>query len=238
MIVSNPFFVIIVVALGTAVVQSFFNHGNHLQRRIYWICVCIAATAAFLDGYPDLTTSLQGTAFVIGAMTFIAYGYTPYIKIRGRIYALTEDDRRADTESAESTSRQPAEREPTDSYSGLLSSAKMWWVQVILIAMSVINIYAYVTGDGEWWVAGCGVAFILFFSLVIGYGDGSWDYPVARGKFVQLGILTVITLGTYALLYLGAYSIAKRRPIRSRHSMEYRAHRHLRQQFPMDDNDA
>lgn len=228
---SDPFSVIIAVAFGTAVVQSFFNHGNHIQRRIYWTCACIAAIAAFLDGYPDLTRSWQGTAFIIGTMIVVAYGYTPYIKIRGRIYALTEDDRRAD---ADTESDPGQSTEATDSYSGLLSSAKMWWLQVMIIAMWVINIYAYLTGDGEWWLAGIGVASILFFSLVVGYGDGSWDYPFARGKLVQFGILTIITLGTYALLYFGAYSTAKRRPIRSRHSMQYRAHPHLRQQFPMD----
>ncbi|MGV0836691.1 hypothetical protein [Mycolicibacterium thermoresistibile] len=235
---SDLFFWLTVIAVGTAIVQSFFNHDNSSQRRIYWICVCIASITAFLMSYPILSRCLQGAAFTFGAMTLLAYLYTPYIKIDGQIYALTEDNRTADADDAESDAGGATEPEGSDSYSGLLSSAKMWWIQVILIAMSVINIYAYLTGNGEWWVAGIGVAFILFFSLVIGYGDGSWDYPFARGKFVQFGILTVITLGVYALLYFGAYSIARRRPIRSRHSMEYRAHRHLRRQFPMDDNDG
>ena len=55
---------------------------------------------------------------------------------------------------------------------------------------------------------------------------------LARGQRIQFAILAVVTIGSFTVLYLAAYAVAKRRPLRSKHSMEYRAHPHLQDKQP------
>lgn len=60
--------------------------------------------------------------------------------------------------------------------------------------------------------------------MVTAYGDASWRYPIARGQYIQFGVASVITAGSFALIYLTAYYIAQRRPLRRKQSMEYQVH--------------
>ncbi|BBZ22358.1 hypothetical protein MHIB_07760 [Mycolicibacter hiberniae] len=67
-------------------------------------------------------------------------------------------------------------------------------------------------------------AFAAMLAVVTAYGDASWGYPIARGQYLQFGVNAVITVGIFALLYMTAYYIGQRRPLRRKQSMEYRAH--------------
>lgn len=230
MTTSDVFFGVVVVALAIGVIQSFFNHSRASQRRMYWTCAAISVTAGLLAFYPPWTRGLGASAFLAGVMVVIAYAYTPYIKIRGRICSLgiqTPDPEDVPRESA-SDQAHPAQ----DAYGGTLTAAKMWWILVPLMLISAVNTYAFATGEGEWWVAAIGIVFLLFLAITSGYGDASWGYPIARGQRIQFIVLVVVTLGTFTLIYLVAYGIAKRRPVRSRHSSEHRAQRHLGEEFP------
>ncbi len=93
---SDVLIAVFAASIAIAVIQSFFNHSRSSQRRIYWSCACIAAVAGFFAVYPDWK---KGVGFVLcwsWAMVVIAYAYTPYIKIGGKIYALTVQDSRPD----------------------------------------------------------------------------------------------------------------------------------------------
>lgn len=165
-----------------------------------------------------------------------AYGYTPYIKIRGKIYALNADDSRPDPEDmpteTDSAIDDHAKHDPApDSYSGLLTARKMWWVVAILMLIAAINVRIFWEGGSTEWLSGLiGAAFLLFFSVVLGLGDASWGYGIARGQTIQFVIISIITAGTFAVIYLAAYWIGKRKPVRRKQSMEYRAHpRHQRE---------
>lgn len=67
-----------------------------LQRRIYWSCAIVSAMFGFLCGYPDLREGFVTAGALLAAMATIAFRFTPYVKIRGKIYAGSESDRRAD----------------------------------------------------------------------------------------------------------------------------------------------
>jgi hypothetical protein len=163
-------------------------------------------------------------------MLVIACAYTPYIKINGKIRSLAIQSPDPEDESSEAIAEQ---QDPVrDAYSGALTAAKLWWILVPLMLISAINTYAYAIGEGEWWVAAIGMAFLVFLSVTTGLGDASWGYPIARGQRIQLAVLTIVTLGTFTAIYLVAYAIGKRRPVRSKHSLEYRAHPDLRDKFP------
>lgn len=222
---SGFFLAIAIASIAAAVIQSFFNHSRSSQRRIYWSCVGVAAIAGFFMAYPDWKKGFGIGLFFLGAMTVVAYAYTPYIKLGGKTRALTVQDSRPDPNVTPDTTSPASKRDPApDAYTGIISAAKMWWLIVPLLIISAGNFYAFVAGRGEGWVATIGLGFLVFLAVVTGYGDASWEYPVARGQRIQFATATVITAGTFAILYLLAYFAGKRLPLRRHQSMEYRAH--------------
>ena len=226
---SDLFFIVLAGCVAVAVIQQFFEHSRSSQRRIYWTCTGLGAIAAFLAVPEDTPKGIGLAAFFIGVMSVAAYAYTPYLKIRGKIRSLAIQSPDPDDGSTKYTAEQ---QDPTpDSYSGMLTAPKMWWILVPLMLISAINTYAFVTGKGEWWVAAIGIAFLLFLAIATGYGDASWGYPIARRQLIQFTVLAIVTLGTFTVVYLAAYALAKRRPIRSKHSLEYRAHPDLRVKY-------
>lgn len=224
---ANLFFIILVVCAVVALTQQYVKYSRSLQRRVYWSSACLGSVAAFLAFYPDSKKGLGLAAFFLVVMAAAAWAYTPYIKIAGKVYALTVQDSQPDPEdnSDETVATASHEHDPApDAYSGLLSAPKMWWLLIPLMIISTGNVYAFAFGNGEWWVAAIGLAFIVFLSVAMGFGDASWGYGIARGQRVQFGIAAVVTVGVFTALYLAAYQTGKRWPSRRKHSMEYRAH--------------
>jgi hypothetical protein len=222
---SDFFFLIVVACVVISFVQSFFKHSRSSQRRIYWTCARVAAVAGFFAVYPDWKKGSGFALFALGAMMVMAYVYTPYIKIGGKIYALTVQDSRPDPEDTPAPAAEDPEDDPApDAYSGIISATKTWWLYIPLLAFIAINTYAFAVGEGEAWVAGTGVAFLVFLAIATGYGDASWGYGIARGQHIQFGVAAVVTAGVFAVLYLVAYQGGKRWPLRRKQSMEFRAH--------------
>lgn len=71
--------------------------GRSRQRRFFWAAIATAVVCGFLAGLPNWTRSVEMSSFIAGAMVFTAYGYSPHIKIRGKIYAWHAEDRRPDS---------------------------------------------------------------------------------------------------------------------------------------------
>lgn len=227
---SDLFFIVLAGCAAVAVIQQFFDHSRSSQRRVYWTCTGLGAVAAFFAVPEDTPKGIGVAAFFVGVMSVAAYAYTPYIKIGGKIRSLAAQTPDPDDMPAESAAGQ-CDSAP-DAYSGMLTAAKMWWILVPLMLISAINTYAFVTGEGEWWVAAIGVTFLVFLAVATGVGDASWGYPIARGQRIQFIILAVVTLGAFTVVYLATYGLAKRRPFRSKHSLDYRAHPDLRDKYP------
>lgn len=243
---KNVFFVGVIVCVVVNFMLSSFNISRSSQRRIYWGSACLAAVSGFLSVYPNWKTGLGIGGFFLAGLTISAYAATPYIKIRGKIYALTVDDSRPDpgdartspdrhtsTDGAATADRTDPQFDPApDSYSGMLTAATMWWILVVIAVISAVNVYAFAVGEGKAGVAAVGAGSLILMALGVGYGDASWDYRIARGQYIQLGLASVITAGSFALLYLIAYYAGRRKPLRSKHSMEYRAHPPHRESEP------
>lgn len=235
---KNAFFAAAAICFIAGFSLSSFHLARSAQRRIYWACACLAAVFGFLAAYPNSKTGLVVAGLFFAAMTVAAYVTTPYIKIGGKVYALTVADSQPDPEDAPTPSADLAGAESTptaaasdkrfdpapDSYSGLLTAAKMWWMLVVIALIVAVNAYAFLFSNGEAAVAAVGAAFLTLLAICVGYADGSWDYPIARRQYLQLGVASLITAGTFAMLYLAAYYTARRLPLRRRQSMEYRAH--------------
>jgi hypothetical protein len=243
---TTLFLVVAGLCIATGIALSFVNISRSSQRRIYWAAACLAAVAGFFIGYPNIKNAIGFAAMLFATMTVMAYVATPYIKIGGKIYALTVSDRQPDPdESSTAPDSQPARdgappakttdaqaNQVPDSYSGFLTPATMWWLLVGLAAIAAGNSYAYLCSDGQAAPAAVSATLAALLAVAGGYGDGSWRYRIARGQHLPFVVASVITAGGFALLYLGAYHTARRFPLRRTQSMEYHAHPRHRPREP------
>jgi len=221
----------LILCIAICVAISSFKIGVEIQRRIYWVSVAVAAVFGAAMAYPKWTTGLWIAGILLGAMTVAAYTTTPYIKIGGRIFALSLADSQPESQAAP----HPGDAiDPTpDSYSGMLSAAKMWWMLVIIAVIAGGNVYFAAVGREKGFIPWIAAAFIALLALGIGYADGSWDYPLARRQYIQFAVASLVTAGAVALLYLASYFTARVYPLRRERSLEYRAHpRHQRREPP------
>lgn len=224
---SDLLFWVVALCFVVGFMLSFFKISRGVQRRLYWSCACAAGVAGVMSTYP--TWDGAATLGILPPMAMVAMAYvgTPYIKIGGKIYSLTVGAQRPDAEvvpHAENVSAKPKTDPTPDSYSGLLTPATMWWMLVVIAAIASGSVYGFATGKEEAWVAVMVAGLLALLAAGTGYGDASWRYPVARRQFVQFGVASVITVGSFALVYLTAYYLAQRRPLRRTRSMERLTH--------------
>lgn len=222
--VSNLSFGAVALCYLAGLLISFSDISIGAQRRIYWSCACMAGVFGTLATYPTWNNAATLGIFASTLMTVAAYVSTPYIKIGGKIYSLTIPDPDPEVAPATTDSAQQETDPHPDSYSGLLTATTMWWSLVVLAVIAAGNVYAAVVGQGEVWVGVISGTFSALLAVVTAYGDASWRYPIARGQYIQFGVASVITAGGFALIYLTAYYIAQRRPLRRKQSMEYQVH--------------
>jgi hypothetical protein len=195
------------------------------ERRRYWIGALIASASAFLALYPDWRGGLGLAGALAGGLVLRAYTSTPYIVIRGRTFAFSMSDSRPLGASADAD---PA----PDSYGGLATAPKTWWLAVAVVIGCAFIVWIWAAEqEGPWYAFGAATT-IAIVAIGVGYQDGSWEYPIARGQVVQLTVAGVTSIGTFAALYLVAYAAGGRWPLRPKRAMDYRAHPHLRKKFP------
>lgn len=214
---SDVFFWIVVLCFVAGFMLSFLKISRSAQRRLYWSCTCAAGVSGALSTYPTWEGASALGVLPVAAMVAMAYVATPYIKIGGKIYALTINSQRPDPDGArdgENISTTTESATAADAYSEFLSATKMWWILVVIASIAAGNVYGFAAGKAEAWVAVMMAAFLVLLAVGTGYGDASRRYRVARGQFVQFGVASLITAGSFALVYLTAYCIAERQPLR------------------------
>jgi hypothetical protein len=226
--VKNVFFAAAVVSLVVGFSLSSFRLTRSAQRRIYWLCACLAAMFGFLAPYPKFGTGFAVAVALFGGMVVAAYLTSSYIKIGGKVYALTVADSQPDP--VDDPSDTDARVDPAaDAYSGQLTPVTMWWMLVVLAVIAGGNAYAALFSNGEAWVGAMSAGFAALLAIGAGYTDGSWDYQPARRQYLQLALASVVTAGGFALLYFAAFYTARRRPLRRSTSLDPRARpRHLK----------
>ncbi len=223
------FFVLSMLCLAVAVAPLPSRFDLRSQRYAYWSGVGGASVFAFLAALPDWTSAIVLFLTVWVVMVIPAYFSSPYIKVGGKVVAFHIDDSQAESpqRGADATPRTGAEvdSEP-DSYAGRVTAAKMWWLLIFAVGICSFNVGVHFIDedtDKPWlWIV-TAVALVLI-ALAFGHGDASWGYAVARGQYVQFGIITLISAGVFAVVYLVAYRAGRRWPLRPKRSMEYRAH--------------
>jgi hypothetical protein len=195
---------------------AFLKLDLTTARRIYWLgwlgAAAFGAAAVLSRG---LSTSLAVAVMFVLPATLRAYFATSYIKVRGRVIAHTIPDSSAEG-SADNRPEVRSNR-PPDSYSGLATAPKQWWVFAALACILGGAVYSL----GWEWRGIFAVVFLAFLGAVTGHDDGSRQLPLVRGQRVQAFIVLVASIPMFIVppvAYLVGYQIGKRHPhIRSRH---------------------
>jgi hypothetical protein len=221
----NPVFA--VTAIIGLMLPLLPSKDARTERRLYWVGALVASISAFLALYPDWRGGLGLAGALGGGLVLRAYMSTPYIIVRGRTFAFGLSHSRPADAGID------ADDDPApDSYGGLATATKAWWLLVVVVMGCAFILWIWVTEEeGPWYAVGAAAAVVIV-AIGIGHQDGSWSYPVARGQVLQLTVAGVASIGVFAVLYLVAYAAGRRWPLRPKGSMDYRTHPHLRKKFP------
>nr|WP_090340169.1 hypothetical protein [Mycolicibacterium malmesburyense]CRL69147.1 hypothetical protein CPGR_01125 [Mycolicibacterium malmesburyense] len=189
----NDFFMFVAFGgLAIAIVAGWLP--LHIGRVVYWSGAVVTVVAVFFMAYPhDWGSGLMMSLFAGCAITGVAYVHTEFISIRGRIFSLFSDPN------------------TIDDYGLGLTPTKTWWLTALGVAILLAGGASYVAdGAAAWIPVGFG-AIAVFIAVSLGYRDALARRPIAAGQKIQLGLLTVLTLGIFPVVYMTAYKAGTRR---------------------------
>jgi hypothetical protein len=176
-------------------------------RLVYWSGTLVASVCVFLMAYPpDWRSGITMSIFAGGAMIFIAYANTPFLKLRGRIHAFSNVDRRAEKNFQDAGTR---DRAVHTEYGGGVSAAKSWWRACVMVAVLVFGVVVYFARDGSPWLAAVSMSLIVVVALVFGQRDAALENSIASRQWLQFVLTSVVTVGIFTVFYLGAYFLAQ-----------------------------
>jgi FtsH-binding integral membrane protein len=221
---------LLVAFIAATFLESFLKVDRKIHQAIYWSCTAAAAVSGFFVAYPNIKEGVLAVVFVVAALVSVAYFTTSYIRVRGHTYADTAIGNEADADEVEG---EPRNAGRDDSYSGVYSPPKFWWGMVPVALIMTAAVVLSASGQKPWWYALIGVGLLVLMAPTSGLGDSSWGYAIARGQYLPFALVGLVTAGSFTVLYLVAYYVGRRWPVRRRQSMEYRAHaRHQRPERP------
>lgn len=212
------------ICLGVAVlVPMVVRRGETFERRCYWVGTFGAAISVLIAGIPDWVGSLSFACVTVFGMWLPAYfGRGELIKIRGKVYSFhIRRSRKKSKPDRNSTSRPQLPDDYPDAYNGDITAAKLWWLMVVAIGFLVFFVALVFNNSADRLLQVACVVFFVVLTVILGYvADGSFGYPIARRQYVQFVLISIISAGAFALLYVTAYYLGRRWPFRPSQSSE------------------
>ncbi|MGB3480748.1 MAG: hypothetical protein WBB07_00845 [Mycobacterium sp.] len=173
------------------------------QRTLYWLGTAGAAVCVVVGSLPNIAMAVTLALLAGLLMVLPAYFNSQYIKIGNRVIAFH------DLTALQSGAREPASNGWEDQpYTSTVSAAKLWWLLVVCTAMAAVNVYAYVFDGDDPRYGLLGLALLVGIGALFGAGDGMRLQRIARGQYLQFGIVSVISAGIVSVSYLVARAIA------------------------------
>jgi hypothetical protein len=207
------------LAMGAVTIWAIARaKERRTKRRIYWVGWLSAVGCAAVSLLPlgIKATVIVFVAFSL-AVVFQAYISTPYLKLGRRIFAFKMSDSSPDPTSRDMRADQPfsvrGETELRDSsYAGQVSATTLWWVMVVLTVSTAFAVYC-----GGWIPPTILAGVVLtVLAAVFGIDDATRNLRVARGKYVQAGIITVVSIVLWLappVAYLVGYQVGRYKPM-------------------------
>ena len=193
-----------VICLVLTQLPLVVKRGESFARRCYWGGTAGAAVFTVLGSLPQLGGGALLALAGVFSMTLTAYFATSYIKIGDKVYAFHTDDEEPGRQSRPAT----AVAGPPDSYGTDVTNAKMWWLLVPATAMCAATV-AMQLPDHRLALTVVAAVMVVFLGCGFGFMDAREGHLVARGQYVQFGLVTVVTVGAFALCYLPAYAVTR-----------------------------
>lgn len=215
---------LLIAGVGAGLVASMasvFVRDRRLDRKIYWLGWLIATSCISFAVLPrGWQASLAIGLLGVFAAVLYAYLRTPFLKIGGRIYALSINDSRPDPPTGEVPEELPS-APPPDSYpttAGPVSARNLWWVLVALTCLMSVGVYLV----GWVWQVVLATVVLAVLGGIFGVDDATRKLPMARGQYVQAFIVSVASILMWLVppvCYLLGYGIGRRWPMgRGRHA--------------------
>lgn len=152
----------------------------------YWTGALVTAASAYFVAQPQgWKSALGASAFTCAAAVFIAYAYTPFLKIS--FYSKTP---------------QP--------YGAAVTAKKSWWRVLTAMVILMLGIVSYGLGKGSPWLAAVAAAAVVLSGAIFGYRDALLGAGIASGQRLQLILTSIATIGIFAIAYAGAYFVSRR----------------------------
>lgn len=198
------------VCIAAGIVVSCLAIPLQRKRRIYWSLSVLSAALAFLAAYPRIKLGLGLAAFMFGVMVWSAFYYTPYIQIRGKVYAFHSFDANADSKETRTPSATNRRRLGFEDW--LATARGVWWFVAAIwlvfdasIAGSLLRRGA-ISNDGQdrIWFASF-LIFLVLFGVALGFIEAVSEYPLAQRQTLQFVIATISSAGLFAAFYLTSY---------------------------------
>lgn len=172
------------------------------QRKIYWGGTFGSMVCVFIASLPNIATGAGFALFAIFIMSLRAYFTSQYIKIGRRVIAFhsgTEID---------SPARRSGELGVDEPYSPTVSASRLWWLLVVGVGViGAGNMWKYVADREDLRFGLLGLGIVVTLALLSGIGDAMHLQRIARGQYVQFGILSLASAGIFAVCYLGGHSV-------------------------------
>lgn len=202
----NPFFAFLAV-LGIALPPLLPSKDGRMERRLYWAGAFVATVATFCALYPpDWRGGLVLAGVVAAILIGRAYLNTPYLVIRGRTFTFS---------TRRSGANRYSDKPAIDSYGGITTAPKTWWLLLVIVIACVSAIALCVLNrEGGAYAVGGSLAVGLTFGA-LGYQDGMGRFPFARRQLVQFTLIGFASVGVFAALYYLSYRVGRlsqRRP--------------------------
>ena len=174
-----------VVGLVVMVVAAFRNDPA-MAARTYWTGAVITTAAATLMGIPrGWSGALDGFLLSVCLILLCTYVRTPYLKVGNKTRTLFS-----------------AQAEP---YGMNLSTPKTWWLLVFVAIVFMYPVLAFVDDGVCDWKLGAYVAGTVLVGMRFGYLDRLIYNRIAAGQYIQLALLSILTVGLFPVGYLAMY---------------------------------
>lgn len=205
---SNAFIIAAGLCIAVGVMPDFLKIPLETKRRFYWGTSGLAGVFIFFAAYPDLKKFVGMLPIVLITSVGWAYANTPYIRIRGRIYAFQPIHINAESPGASAKLHR---------HEQIATPPKIWWIVAgVLLTFDAAVFSSFLPGrerlnfqdDRE--LILYTLSFCALFSVGLGYGEAKFGYPIAQRQRLQFIIASVSSAGLFTLPYLASYYLTTR----------------------------